>query len=176
MLIVYALNTCLLKKQKPLCFKNVTKPILTIITHEAIPIILGLSSSHLKQILKMKTQFKFFAVLLMIPLFFLACSKDDDPADNDLFVGTYNGTISYNSGSTSIRTETGKVTVVKTGNNYDFKFSDGIPDINGVQFRKDENEAVSIGDDVSKYIKITAGSLDIAYTKDGAVWTANCDR
>ncbi|RWU09980.1 hypothetical protein [Pedobacter chitinilyticus] len=124
----------------------------------------------------MKTQFKFLAVLLMIPLFFLACSKDDDPADNDLFVGTYNGTIGYNSGSTSIRTETGKVTVVKTGNNYDFKFSDGIPDLNGVQFQKNENEAVSIGNDESKYIKITAGTLKIAFTKDGAIWTADCTR
>lgn len=124
----------------------------------------------------MKTQFKLLAIFLMIPLLFLACSKDDDPADNDLFVGTYNGTISYTNGSTSIRTETGKVTVVKTGNNYDFKFSDGIPDLNGVQFQKNENEAISIGNDESKYIKITAGTLKIAFTKDGAIWTADCTR
>ncbi len=124
----------------------------------------------------MKTQFKFLAILLIIPLFFLACSKDDDPADNDLFVGTYNGTISYNSGSTSISTETGKVTVVKTGNNYDFKFSDGIPDLNGIEFKTDENEAISVGSDESKYIRISASTLKIAFTKDGAVWTANCTR
>ena len=124
----------------------------------------------------MKTQFKFLAILLMIPLFFIACSKDDDPADNDLFVGTYNGTISYTSGSTSTRTETGKVTVIKTGNNYDFKFSDGIPDLNGVEFQKNENEAVSIGSDLSKYIRITAGTLNIVYGKDGAIWTADCKR
>ncbi len=124
----------------------------------------------------MKTQFKLLAIFLMIPLLFSACSKDDDPADNDLFVGTYNGTISYNSGSTSIRTETGKVTVVKTGNNYDFKFSDGIPDLNGVQFQKNENEAISVGNDESKYIRITAGVLKIAFTKDGAIWTADCTR
>ena len=124
----------------------------------------------------MKTQIKFLAVLLMMPLLFLACSKDDDPADNDLFVGTYNGTISYNSGSTSIRTETGKVTVIKTGNNYIFKFSDGISDLNGVEFQKNENEAVSVGNDVSKYIRITAGKLNIAYSANGAIWTADCTR
>lgn len=124
----------------------------------------------------MKTQFRFLAILLMIPLFFLACSKDDDPADNDLFVGTYNGTISYNTDGTSKRTETGKVTVVKTGNNYDFKFSDGIPDLNGVQFEKRENEVVSVGSDVSKYIRITAGKLNILYTTNGATWTADCTR
>lgn len=124
----------------------------------------------------MKTQIKFLAVLLMMPLLFLACSKDDDPADNDLFVGTYNGTISYNSGSTSIRTETGKVTVIKTGNNYNFKFSDGISDLNGVEFQKNANEAISVGSDVSKYIKITAGTLNIAYSANGAIWTADCTR
>lgn len=124
----------------------------------------------------MKTQIKFLAVLLMMPLLFLACSKDDDPADNDLFVGTYNGTISYRSGSTSISTETGKVTVIKTGNNYDFKFSDGIPDLNGVEFERRENEVVSIGSDEAKYIRITAGTLNIAFTNGDAVWTADCDR
>ncbi|SOD18930.1 hypothetical protein [Pedobacter xixiisoli] len=124
----------------------------------------------------MKTHIKFLTILLILPLVFLGCSKDDDPADNDLFVGTYNGTISYSSGSTSTRTETGKVTVVKTGNNYDFKFSDGIPDLNGVEFQKNENEAVSIGSDLSKYIKITASTLRIAFTKDGAIWTADCKR
>jgi len=124
----------------------------------------------------MKKHFKFLAILLMIPFLFVACSKDDDPADNDLFVGTYNGTITYNDGSTSISTETGKVTVIKTGNNYNFKFSDGIPDLNGVEFQKNENEAISIGNDESKYIRITASTLKIAFTKDGAIWTADCTR
>lgn len=124
----------------------------------------------------MKKHFKFLAFLFIIPLAFIACSKDDDPADNDVFVGTYNGTISYNNGNTSISKETGKVTVVKTGNNYDFKFSDGIPDLNGIQFQKNENEAVSIGSTESKYIKITAGTLKIAYANTEANWTANCTR
>ncbi|MFN0293273.1 hypothetical protein [Pedobacter helvus] len=124
----------------------------------------------------MKTQFKFLLILLAMPLVFLACSKDDDPADNDLFVGTYDGSISYNSGSTSISTETGKVTVIKTGNNYNFKFSDGIPDLNGVEFERKENEVISIGSDESKYIRITAGTLTIGFIKDGATWTANCSR
>lgn len=124
----------------------------------------------------MKTQIKFLTLLFILPLVFLGCSKDDDPADNDLFVGTYNGSISYTSGSTSTRTETGKVTVVKTGNNYDFKFSDGIPDLNGVEFNRNENEAFWIGSTESTYIRITAGTLRIAFLKDGATWTANCTR
>lgn len=112
----------------------------------------------------------------MLPLVFVACSKDDDPADNDVFVGTYNGTIRYDNGNTTIRSETGKVTVVKTGNNYNFRFSDNIPDLNGVEFRKNENEVISVGSDESKYIRITANSLNIGFLKDGATWTADCSR
>ncbi|WAC40909.1 hypothetical protein [Pedobacter sp. SL55] len=124
----------------------------------------------------MKTQFKFLLLLLAMPLVFLACSKDDDPADNDLFVGTYNGSISYNNGNSSISTETGKVTVIKTGNNYNFKFSDGIPDLDGVEFERKENEVISIGSTESKYIRITEDNLTIGFLKDGATWTANCSR
>jgi len=124
----------------------------------------------------MKTHFKFLTLLFILPLVFLACSKDDDPADNDLFVGTYNGKISYTNGSETKSTDNGKVTVVKTGNNYDFKFSDGIPDLNGVEFTKNDNEVISIGSDESKYIKITANKLTIGFLKDGARWTADCSR
>jgi len=108
----------------------------------------------------------------------VSCSKDDDPADNDLFVGTYRGSISYTNGDESHSNANGNVRVVKAGNNYNFIFSDGIPDLNGVEFRKEgDNTVISIGDDESKYIRITASSLTILYVKDGgARWTADCTR
>lgn len=124
----------------------------------------------------MKTYVKILLALLFIPLVFTACSKDDDPSNNDLFVGTYKGKISYVGNGKNISTSTGSVTVVKVGNNYKFAFSDGIADLNGVEFQKDANTAVSIGSDAAKYIKITAHNLTIAYTKDGGVWTADCTR
>lgn len=124
----------------------------------------------------MKTYVKFLLALLIIPLVLTSCSKDDDPANNDLFVGTYKGKITYTSGDKKITADNGSVTVIKVGNNYKFAFSDGIADLNGVEFQKDANSAVSIGSDAAKYIKITAHDLDIAYTKDGAVWTADCSR
>lgn len=124
----------------------------------------------------MKNLLKAFAILFLATTVFTSCSKDDDPADNDFFVGTYDGRISYRTDGTTISERDGSVTVVKTGNNYNFKFSDGIPDINGVEFEKNENSAISIGGDVTKYIKITANSLDITYSKDGKFWTATCTR
>ncbi|HEX7367538.1 MAG TPA: hypothetical protein VF273_10605 [Pelobium sp.] len=124
----------------------------------------------------MKKLLKFTLGLFMVAAVFSACSKDDDPANNDLFVGTYKGNISYNKDGDSKTIENGNVTVIKAGNNYNFKFSDGIPDLNGVEFEKDANTAVSVGSTESKYIRINASTLKIAFTKDGAVWTANCTR
>ena len=124
----------------------------------------------------MKNLLKLTLMLFMMTAVFTACSKDDDPANNDLFVGTYKGNISYNKDGESKTIENGKVTVIKAGNNYNFQFSDGIPDLNGVEFEKDANTAVSVGSTESKYIRINESTLKIAFTKDGAVWTANCTR
>lgn len=125
----------------------------------------------------MKNYLKFLRLLLVATVIFTACSKKDDPADNDLFIGTYSGKISYNKDGESKSTDNGKVTVVKVGNNYNFVFSDGIPDLKGVKFKKDgDNTVISIDEDATKLIRITASKLTIGYAQDGGVWTADCDR
>ncbi len=125
----------------------------------------------------MKNYLKILSFLLLATVVFTACSKKDDPADNDLFIGTYDGKISYNKEGESKVTDDGKVTVVKVGSNYNFIFSDGIPDLKGVRFKKDgDNMVISIDDDAAKIIRITASKLTIGYAQDGAVWTADCNR
>ncbi|WP_455004197.1 hypothetical protein [Capnocytophaga gingivalis] len=109
----------------------------------------------------------------------ISCSKKDDPADNDLFVGTYKGKISYTNGQEQKAADNGAVTVVKTGNDYYFRFSDGIEDLKGVSFKKEgDNRLVNIDfEDGVQYIKIDASSLIMLYTnKDGKIWTANAKR
>ena len=108
----------------------------------------------------------------------ISCSKNDDPADNDLFVGTYKGKISYSNGDEKKSADNGAVTVVKTGNDYYFRFSDGIEDLKGVSFKKEgDNRLVNIDfEDGVKYIKIDASSLTMLYTTDGKTWTANAKR
>ena len=108
----------------------------------------------------------------------ISCSKKDDPADNDLFVGTYKGKISYSDGKEKKAADNGSVTVVKAGNDYYFRFSDGIPDLKGVSFKKEgDNTLVNIDfQDGLKIIRITASSLYILYTTDGKTWTANAKR
>lgn len=125
----------------------------------------------------MKKTIKFFSILFIALIAITSCSKDDDPANNDLFAGTYKGRITYVKGTTNKSTNDGSVFVTKVGSKYNFRFSDDIPNINGVEFKNDGDDTViTIGGDETKYIKITASQLTIAYTDGDAVWTANCQR
>lgn len=129
----------------------------------------------------MKSSLKILFALLLGTFLFSSCSKDDDPANNDFFVGTYDGSVSYNTNGTSISDDNSSVVVTKvaSGTTYNFHFSkDGIPDINGVQFEKrGDNVYYNIGgEDGVNYIRIDANSLKLLYSKDGATWTADCTR
>ncbi|WP_404981020.1 hypothetical protein [Capnocytophaga granulosa] len=126
---------------------------------------------------------KIFTLVTLICLSIVAfssisCSKKDDPADNNLFVGTYKGKITYLADKEKKSADNGSVTVVKAGNNYYFRFSDGIPDLKGVSFKKEgDNTLVNIDlQEGLKLIRINASSLKILYTQDGKTWTANANR
>ncbi|MBU2905947.1 hypothetical protein QSE00_21350 [Arenibacter sp. M-2] len=122
----------------------------------------------------MRKAFRILSSALIIISLFTSCSKDNDPVDDNLFVGTYNGTVSYSNSedSTEISTDDGRVTLVKVGDSYNFDFSDGIPSLNGIKMEKNENLFISS----DGAIKIDEGTLLIAYSKDGETWGANCDR
>lgn len=125
----------------------------------------------------MKNVLKFLGTGILLLFVVTACSKDDDPADNDLFVGTYNGSISYTSDSENKSSDDGKVTVVKVGDKYNFAFSDGIPNINGIEFEEeDDNYYINIGGSELSYIRINESDLKILYVVDGETWTADCSR
>ena len=126
---------------------------------------------------------KIFTLVTLICLSIVAfssisCSKKDDPADNDLFVGTYKGKITYSDGKEKKAADNGSVTVVKAGNDYYFRFSDVIPDLKGVSFKKEgDNTLVNIDlQEGVKLIRINASSLNILYTQDGKTWIANGNR
>ncbi|WP_392469182.1 hypothetical protein ACF3OC_10745 [Sphingobacterium cellulitidis] len=119
--------------------------------------------------------------LLFVVLFAVsACSKDDDPADNDIFVDDYKGTISYvneNDSEKNVSPTEGKVTVTKVGgSNYSFIFDSNIPDIINVKMTKGDNNKLFIEDGAFGLLSIDADQLTIGYTKDGETWTANCKR
>ena len=123
----------------------------------------------------MKRIVLFSVICLSLVAFSCAsCSKHDDPADNDIFVGTYKGKISYSDGETKKSADNGSVTVLKGGNDYYFSFSDGIPNLTGVSFKKEgDNTLVNVDlQDGLKIIRINASSLNILYAKQGKIWTA----
>src|SRR5690625_538515 len=93
----------------------------------------------------MKNVLKIFAVVCLA-LAVVSCSKDDDPADNDLFAGTYDGRVSYSDGETNISSDDSSVTVVKVGSNYNFNFNEsGIPALTGVKFKEDgDNTLINV--------------------------------
>ncbi len=120
-----------------------------------------------------------FMLVMFTAISFTSCSDDDDPADNDFFAGTYRGNISYNDGTTTNSTDNGEVFVTKiaSGTKYNFKFSNNIPDLNGLEFQKQgDNSLVMVGSDALVYVRIDNNELKMYYTKDGKTWTANCTR
>ena len=120
---------------------------------------------------------KIIGTLVAISLMFMvSCDKDTDPAETDLFVGTYEGTISFNNGEETIIDDDGRVTVTKVGGSYSFIFGSGIPDLTGVRFESsDDNTYVSVGEGLTG-ITISASSLNMLVINDEGTWTADCSR
>lgn len=122
----------------------------------------------------MKKSLKIFGMLFFTVALLASCDKNNDPSDDNLFVGKYKGSVSYADpdSNTSISTGDGSVTVVKIGNSYTFDFSDSIPSIKDIKMEKNQNTLVSS----DKAIHIDEKSVEIVLTEDGKTWTANCSR
>lgn len=126
----------------------------------------------------MKNVLRIFAIVSLV-FVVASCSKDDDPADNDLFVGTYDGSVTFKEDGETVSSDDSSVTVVKAGNNYNFKFNkSGIPTLSGVKFEEDgDNGMINVDlEDGLKVIHITESNLNILYSEDGKTWTANATR
>lgn len=129
----------------------------------------------------MKNAFKILGALMLLFTFMSisSCSKDDDPADNDFFAGTYKGSIAYKDNDNDIATDNGEVFVTKiaSGTKYNFRFSNGIPDLNGLEFQKQgDNTLVMVNSTALVYVRIDNNELKMLYTADGKTWRANCMR
>lgn len=124
----------------------------------------------------MKSILKVLGFLVLSTFIFTACSKDTDPANVDLFAGTYKGTTAYTSDAKTVASGQGSVFVTKAGTKYRFTFDRGIPDFGEDFEKKDDGTFVSVGTNGFTGIKISANKLTMLVTKNGATWTANCDR
>ena len=123
----------------------------------------------------MKNTFKYFGLLFMVMSLTVSCDNDNDPSDDNLFVGTYNGSVSYTNsddGTSIDKPEDGRVTVVKIGDDYRFDFSDGIPTLGPIEIEDNENTLIGL----DGAITIDEGNLSIAYTQGDETWAADCSR
>lgn len=126
----------------------------------------------------MKSVLKFSTILCFL-IIAASCSKDDNPADNDLFVGTYKGKVSFHEDDKDISSDDSAVTVIKANNDYNFKFKEsGIPMLKDVKFKKEGDDTLVNIDfkEGLQIVKISESKLTILYTKDGKTWTANMKR
>ncbi|NLU90826.1 hypothetical protein [Chitinophaga sp. Ak27] len=125
----------------------------------------------------MKSMLKIVGILLLAAIALASCSKNTDPADTDIFAGTFRGKVGYIDNEKNISQANGSVFVTKVDTRYDFRFSDGIPDLTGVQFeKKDANTLTSVGSDGTGLITINKDKLVIGFTRNGRTWTADCNR
>lgn len=126
----------------------------------------------------MKNLMKLAGILFMA-LLIVSCSKDDDPVDDDIFVGSYKGSIAYKKDGENQSYDEGKVTVVKLSKkHYNFHFNHGIPDLTGVEFEEEGDHTLINVDfeDGIQYIRIDESTLKMHYSKDDETWEANADR
>lgn len=125
----------------------------------------------------MKSISMFLSILVLMVVGFSSCSKSDNPADNDIFIGTYSGKTAY-AASGSLTYGDGKITVTKLGDTYRFDFNNNgnIPAITGVKIAKGDNGYVGTVNGYTGTINITASKLTILVGKDGASWGADCTR
>lgn len=120
---------------------------------------------------------KTLGLSLLVVFASMSCSKDDDPADNDIFVGTYEGSIYYADGDELKAVEEGSVRVVKlSGDTYNFNFSDGIPSLNSIKMTKGDNSTIFFSDGTLGTISISASKLTMNYHSNGKTWTADTTR
>ena len=69
----------------------------------------------------MKSMLKLFGVLLFAAFVVSGCSKDTDPADVDVFAGTFRGSIGYTDDEKNISQDNGSVFVTKVGTKYNVR-------------------------------------------------------
>lgn len=135
-------------------------------------------------LLRNKKRIFTLSAALLMGFVFCVTSCQEDPADHsDLFIGKYSGRISYTnnsgSGAKSASNDNGTATIISNMGSYAISFSDGIPTINGLQFKRTgEYDYRATGLPETSYIKVNGSNLSVSYVKGKLeeVWKANCSR
>jgi hypothetical protein len=125
----------------------------------------------LKKNTRMKKIFYGLKLLALSSLLLLsACKKEDLFAE---YVATYTGSLGYNVTTPNPITNTtsGQATITQSNKVVSISFSNGVPSITGLRFKKSGSNYASIATDGSVAgINFEGSKANIAYTKDGNTW------
>ncbi|MVZ67232.1 hypothetical protein GQF61_15335 [Sphingobacterium sp. DK4209] len=132
----------------------------------------------------MKNTLKLLSLLFVVLFTVSACSKDDDPVDNDLFTGNYTGDVGYDNFGEDGKDVTygaGSVRVYKIGDKYSFDFKSdagNIPSLTGIVMQKGENNTIFFNSEAIGSITISESTLELSYTNldTKESFRASCDR
>jgi hypothetical protein len=122
----------------------------------------------------MKKISKIALLVLSSFLFFVSCKKeslyDELPAE---FLATYTGSLGYTpSGGTAITNATsGQATIAQSNKVSTITFSNNVPSLTGLRFKKTNGIYASVAIDGSVAgIKFEGNTMYVTYTKDSNVW------
>jgi len=131
----------------------------------------------------MKTIATKFLILSLVSLTFfsfMSCDDDepmimDDGSTTSLpaaVVTTYEGDLVYTSATGEVITALdGEAEIRKSGSSYIIEFSDGVPDLTGLNFNNEDGSYATVGGGSSVAgIVIDGDDLDIGATQNGNTW------
>lgn len=117
---------------------------------------------------------KLLTTLSVCFLFFtlLSCSKNEsDSSENEELVATYTGQITFIEGTTYISNPKGTVKMVKRGDVYDFRFSDGIPDLKDISLEEKDGLIKNTDfKDGERVVNLILNQLIVFYQRDSKTW------
>lgn len=123
---------------------------------------------------------KLLTTLSVCFLFFtlLSCSKNEsDSSENEELVATYTGQITFIEGTTHISNPKGTVKMVKRGDVYDFRFSDGIPDLKDISLEEKDGLIKNTDfKDGERVVNLISNQLIVFYQRDSKTWVSTTSK
>jgi len=118
-----------------------------------------------------------FGILGLIFLFFHTCSSDEANGA-EMFIGEYIGSVYYLNSELQYALEDAPVIVSKSGEYWNFEFSNEIARLDSILFdvSSDGKVMMNVNADESQMIRLTNNTLQIIYSLEGQYWTAFCTR
>lgn len=128
---------------------------------------------------------KLLTALSVCFLFFtlLSCSKNEsdssenDSSESEELIATYTGQIVFLEGTNYISNPKGTVKMVKRGDVYDFRFSDGISDLKDISLEQKDGLIKNTDfKDGERVINLMNNQLTVLYTRDSKTWIATTSK